>query len=481
MIYKTKIHNDFFIVLGIIFSVSCFNPAQAMSSGKIVAAGVKPNNLFSDNMVLQKGVSVPVWGTAKDNEKITVSFNNQIVSTVAKNGRWMVKLTPMPYITTPVTMAIAGDDTVYIKNILVGEVWLCSGQSNMERQLRSRPPQPLIDNWEKERNAADYPEIREYYVPEKYEKEKIEDVNGKWTVCSPKTVSDFSTFGYFFARDLFGKLKVPVGIIFSAFGGTPAEDWTSEKALKSNRALSEIVKDYYKPAPGWQPEGKVMSGLYNGMIYPLIPYSIKGVAWYQGEPNNNDPVLYKTILSNMILNWRKDFRQGNFPFLIVQITLHNDMPPELRESQFLVYKELKNTALIVTTDIVDENIHSPHKQPVGERFTLAAEALAYGEKLEYSGPMYQSYSIKDGKIILHFSHTDGKLISKGTSLEGFTIAGADKKFITADAEISGNEVIVFNSKIKKPVAVRYGWENIPVCNLFNSAGLPASPFRSDVQ
>ena len=450
-----------------------------LSLSALCLGHVKPNSLFSNNMVLQKGAEVPVWGTAGKDEKITVSFNSQVISTVAKDGKWMVKLKPMPYITNPSTMTIAGDDTVCIKNILVGEVWLCSGQSNMERQLGPRPPQPLIDNWEKERDAANYPEIREFYIPEKYEPGKIEDVNGKWTVCSPKTVSDFSAVGYFFARDLYRKLKVPVGIIFSAFGGTPAEDWTSKKALESNPALSELVKDYYKPTPGWKPKGKVMSGLYNGMIYPLIPYSIKGVAWYQGESNNNDPVLYKTILSNMIKDWRKDFSEGNFPFLIVQITPHNDMPPELRESQFLVYKELKNTALIVTTDIGDVHIHSPHKQPVGMRLALAARALAYGENIEYSGPVYKSYSVKGNKIILHFSHTNGRLISKGSKLTGFTIAGADKKFVPADAKIKGTAIIVYSNKIKKPAAARYGWANVPVCNLFNSAGLPASPFRTD--
>jgi sialate O-acetylesterase len=223
-----------------------------------------------------------------------------------------------------------------------------------------------------------------------------------------------------------------------------------------------------------------MNGLYNGMIYPLIPMSIKGVAWYQGESNNDDPVLYKDILANMIKDWRKNFGEGDLPFLIVQITPQKYMPPQLRESQFLVYKEMKNTALIVTTDIGDVHIHSPHKQPVGKRLMLAALALAYGQKITYSGPVYQSYSIKGNKIVLHFTHTNGKLVSKGGKLTGFTIAGTDKKFVPANAKIKGTEVVVYSRMAKKPVAARYGWANVPVCNLVNSAGLPASPFRTDV-
>lgn len=446
-------------------------------------ANVKPVSLFTDNMVLQKGVEIPVWGKAADGEKITVSFNGQVVSAVTSNGKWMVKLKPLPYTTTPSTITIAGNDTVYIKNVLVGEVWLCSGQSNMERQLGPRPPQPLITDWEKERDAANYPQIREYYVPLKYSADKIEDVNSKWTVCSPQTVSDFSAVGYFFAKELYNKLKVPIGIIFSAFGGTPAEDWTSKAALEANPELADLVKNYSNVQKGYQPAGKVMSGLYNGMIYPLIPYAIKGVAWYQGEANNDHPKQYEIILPNMIHNWRQDFGQGDFPFLIVQIAPHKEMTPEIREAQLLVTKKVNNTALIVTTDCGDANdIHPPHKQPVGERLALAARALAYKEKIEYSGPVYQSYKIKGNKIILYFTHTGKGLTTKDNApLKGFTIAGSDKNIIPADAKIKGKTIIVYSDKVSKPIAARYGWSNVPDVNLYNKEGLPASPFRTDVQ
>jgi sialate O-acetylesterase len=448
-----------------------------------VDAKVKPGTLFSDHMVLQKGIEVPVWGTADEGGRVSVHFHGQTVSTIAKNGKWMVKLEPLPYVTIPETMTITGNDTIIIRDILVGEVWLCSGQSNMERQLGPRPPQPLIKDWEKERDAADYPAIREYYVPLKYSKEKINDVNSIWTVCSPRTVSDFSAVGYFFARDLYKKLNVPVGIIFSAYGGTPAEDWMSEEALETDSTLSEVYNNYDHLTDGWKPDGKVMSGLYNGMIYPLIPFAIKGVAWYQGESNVDYPKYYRATLSSLITNWRKDFNEGNFPFLIVQITPHKDMIPELREAQRLVAASVPNTALIVTTDCGDANeIHAPHKQPVGKRLTLAARALAYGEKIEYSGPMFKSYEIKENKIIIHFIHAESGIVAQGESkLKGFTIAGANKNFVSARAIIKGNTVVVSNKQIKKPVAVRYGWANVPDVNLFNGEGLPASPFRTDTK
>jgi len=448
-----------------------------------VHAELSVNSIFSDHMILQKGVVVPVWGTAGEGEKIAVSFNGQTVSAITANGKWLVKLLPMPYQLTPLSMTVSGKNTITIHDILVGEIWLCSGQSNMERQLGPRPPQPLITDWEKERDAAGYPLIREYYVPLQYSKTKINDVKSCWTVCSPQTVTDFSAIGYLFAKNLFINLKVPVGIIFSAFGGTPAEDWISETSLKSNSKLKELVANYDKPTIAWKPTGKTMSGLYNGMIYPLLPYALKGVVWYQGESNNDRPTFYKTILTTLITNWRQDFHQGNIPFLIVQIAPHKDMCPELRESQFLVNQKVPNTALIVTTDCGDaENIHPSHKQPVGERLAIAARALAYNEKIEYSGPVYRSFSINNDEVILSFGHIGKGLMAKqNDELKGFTISGVDKKFVQAKAIIKGNQVVVTGKGIIKPVAVRYGWSNVPDVNLFNIDGLPASPFRTDTE
>ena len=448
-----------------------------------VRAEVSLNSLFSDHMIVQKGAAVPVWGTAGEGEKVTVRFNGQTVSTVAMKGKWMIRLLPMDYQLTPLTMKVSGINTIIINDILVGEIWLCSGQSNMERQLGPRPPQPLITDWEKERDAANYPLIREYYVPLKYSDSKTADAQSSWTVCSPKTVPDFSAIGYLFAKNLFLQLKVPVGILFSAFGGTPAEDWISETALKNNSKLKELVAGYDKPTTAWKPTGKTMNGLYNGMIYPLLPYALKGVVWYQGESNNDRPALYKTILTTLITNWRKDFHQGVIPFLIVQIAPHKDMCPELRESQFMVSQKVTNTALIVTTDCGDaENIHPSHKQPVGERLAIAARALAYKERVEYAGPVYRSFTIKNDEVILNFRHIGKGLTAKrNDELKGFTIAGEDKKFVPANAVIKGNQIVVSDKNIKKPVAVRYGWSNVPDVNLFNGDGFPASPFRTDVE
>lgn len=447
-------------------------------------AKVRPNSIFSDHMVLQKGVPVSVWGTADNNEKVTVKFNGQTETATTVNGKWLVKLKPMPYVTIPTQMTIAGKDTtVVINDILVGEVWICSGQSNMERQLGPRPPQLPIYNWEKERDDADYPLIREYYVPLKYSREKVADANSKWSVCSPQTVPDFSAVGYFFARDLFKSLNVPVGILFTAHGGTPAEDWTSLDALKANSKLTPFVSKYDSIINlSWHPNGEIISGLYNGMLYPIIPYSVKGVAWYQGESNDSRAKDYPVVLSTMIQNWRTDFQNKNMPFLIVQVAPYQYLSPEIREAQLKVAQSVKNVALIVTTDCgMATDIHPPHKQPVGERLAKAANVLAYGENSEYSGPIYKSNKVKGDKIILKFTHTGKGLIAKGsTELKGFQIAGSDKKFLPAVARIQGKTIIVTNDNIKNPIAVHYGWSSVPAVNLFNQEGFPASPFRTDV-
>ncbi|SFW78992.1 sialate O-acetylesterase [Chitinophaga sancti] len=454
--------------------VACFSNAYAT---------LKPVSLFSDHMVLQKGVVVPVWGTAGEGALVTVQYNGQSVSAKTVQGKWMLSLQPLPYISKGSEMKIfSGPDTIHIQDVLVGEVWLCSGQSNMERQLGPRPPQQPIYNWEQERDAANYPLIREYYVPLKYSTTTIPDVNNQWTVCSPQTVSDFTAVGYFFAKNLYAKMQVPVGIIFSAFGGTPAEDWTSIAALESNPNLKDMIQNYAKTisGPGWKPQGQCISGLYNGMIYPLLPYAIKGVAWYQGESNNDRAAEYQEILPTMIANWRTDFKQPEMPFLIVQIAPHKGMRPEIREAQFLVVKKVKKTALIVTTDCGDSaDIHPTHKQPVGERLAIAAAGLAYGVKGEYSGPMFQQSTQEKDQLIVTFSHTGKGLVAKGDTLTGFEISNG-QEYYPAIARIQKNKIVLFNEHVPHPTLVRYGWTNVPKVNLYNKEGLPASPFRNDV-
>ena len=483
-------------------------------------AEVKPNSLFSDHMVLQRGVEVPIWGSAAEGEKVSVNFNGQTASTNAVNGKWMVKLKKLEA-GGPYTMTITGTNTVSINDILVGEVWLCSGQSNMERQLGPRQGQKPIIDWEKELSEANYPQIREYYVPLKFSHIAVDDIGSKWEVCSPITAKEFSAVGYFFAQNLFNDIHVPIGILFTAWGGTPAEQWTSEASLANNPVLTELVENYQKaikgypaaldkykrdepmlidkfrsdsakakeenkpaprkPAPPGNPAtSRTIGTLYNAMITPLVPYAIKGACWYQGEANNDRYKQYVPLIETLIETWRKDFQVGDFPFLIVQIAPHKDMKPEIREAQLIITQQTKNTALIVTTDCGDSaDIHPSHKQPVGERLAVAAKALAYKSKAEYSGPVYHSIKIDNDKAVLSFTHTGKGLSAKDGELTGFTIAGSDSMFVPAKAEIKGNKVIVQSAAVKQPVAVRYGWANVPHVNLYNREGLPASPFRTE--
>jgi len=489
-------------------------------------ANVKPNSLFSDNMVLQRGVVVPVWGTAKDSETITVEFEKQRITTVAKDGKWMIKLKPLKA-GGPFTMKILGEDTITIQNILVGEVWVCSGQSNMERQLGLRNGQKPIVNWIEEAASANYPEIRQFYVPRNYfiktnlADTMFADAKSKWVVCDTSTVKDFSAVGFFFARELYKKYQVPIGMLFSSVGGTPAENWTTRAALEANPELKVLAEQYdkarsdypaalekynkekpsllakwaadtlnalaaqkpfpIKPAPPRNPIGGC-GGLYNAMINPLIPYAIKGVIWYQGESNGGRGKQYQTLFPIMITDWRLHWNEGDFPFLYVQIAPYRGADPMIREAQFLTLKKVPNAAMVVTADCGDSaDIHPTHKQPVGERLALAARALAYKEKIEYSGPLFDNYAIKDNVIELTFTHIGKGLVAKDGELTGFTICGPDKKFVPATAVISGDKINISSPSINYPTAVRYGFNNLATGNLFNADGLPASPFRTDVE
>lgn len=478
------------------------------------------NSLFSDNVVLQQNKPLPIWGTGSDGEKIEVTLGNHSATATVSGGKWRVRLDALPA-GGPYTLTVRGDNALTVGNVLVGEVWVCSGQSNMERQLGPRNGQKLLENWQQEAAAADFPQIRMFFVARNPAPNPVEDAHGKWVVCSPATVKDFSAVGFFFARALQADLKVPVGMIFSAVGGTPVEAWTSQAALESVPAGAELLRkadqdirefpaklaQYKTDEPGLlqkyeqdvaaaaaagkpapkkpsapaDPTNKHPSGLFNGMIAPLMPCAIRGVIWYQGESNGGRGKQYRTLFPLMIRDWRSRWQQGDVPFCFVQLATYRASDPMIREAQFLALTRVAQTAMVVTTDVGDaSDIHPTRKVPVGVRLALAARAVAYHEKIEFSGPLFAASEFKDGKVILHFSHANG-LTAKGGVLTGFVIAGADRKWVPADAVIHGDTVVVNSPTVSAPTAVRYNWAGVADGNLFNSADLPASPFRTDAE
>lgn len=436
-----------------------------LSQGRAVQADVKPHALITEGMVLQQGMPAPIWGTAEEGEKVLVRFQDHEATATTKDGKWMVRLEKLKA-GGPFEMTISGKNTIQLKNVMVGEVWICSGQSNMEWPV-SHSADP-----EKTKANSKNPKIHLFTVKKASSPTPLTDVTGQWAECGPDSVMGFSAVAYFFGRDLQKALDVPVGLIHTSWGGTPAELWTSERVLTSTPELKNLKG----------------SGLYNGMIAPLIPFAIRGAIWYQGESNAGQAYLYRTLFSAMIKNWREDWKQGDFPFLFVQLAPFSKIVTEpeesawaeLREAQLLTSLNVPQTAMAVITDVGDANdIHPKKKEPVGGRLALAARAVAYGQNIIFSGPIYDRMTVEGSKAVLSFKSLGGGLVAKDGSLAGFTIAGEDHKFYNATAEIQGNQVVVSSDKVAKPVAVRYGWANCPVVNLWNKEGLPASPFRTD--
>lgn len=449
-----------------------------------VRADVKPHPLFTDGAVLQQGVQVPVWGTCDPGEAVTVRISSADAKSVAKaesaDGHWHATL-PALKAGGPYTLTVEGKNTVTVKDVLVGEVWVASGQSNMEMHLSG------CEGAKETIAASTNPMIRLFTVPKKVSDTPVKQLNAKWEPCDPKTVGRFSGVAYYFARDLQKALDVPVGIIHTSWGGTLAEAWTSRAALEANPELKGLIPakfaiDDKKPNPN---QGTV---LFNGMIEPILPYAVKGAIWYQGESNANRAYQYRTLFPAMIQSWRAAWKNPDMPFLFVQLApwqkIVNEPQEsnwaELREAQLLTSLKLPHTGMAVITDVGDPNdIHPKKKEPVGGRLALAAEALVYGKKNEYSGPLYDKLKVDGNKAVLSFTHVGKGLEAKGGPLTGFTVAGEDHKFHNASATIEGDKVVVSSDKVAKPVAVRYGWANCPVVNLFNADGLPATPFRTD--
>lgn len=522
-----KMHYGGMVVLAGVLAVLTVCAASSLADVKLPA-------VIGDNMVLQQGVNVPIWGWAEPGEQIVIKFGLSSIAwgaVTGQDGKWVVKIEP-GQAGGPYDMIIEGENQIVLKNVLVGEVWVCSGQSNMEMPLGNVNPSVTYDgviNYEKEIAEANYPNIclfnvesKKVYVP------RTADGNS-WCRCSPETVKTFSATAYFFGRQLHQQLDVPVGLISACFGGTPAEAWTSRKFLETERDFRGILHRYDRAVAIYpkvkkkyeqelkkfeqivakaKAEGKKVprqpahlrqqpmgpghphapGGLYNAMIAPLIPHGIRGAIWYQGEANAGRAYQYRKLFPTMIKNWRNDWGQGDFPFLFVQLANFMSVSPEPTESEWAELREaqlmtlsLPRTGMAVIIDIGEaDDIHPKNKQDVGSRLALWALAKIYGKDMVYSGPIYKSMDIDGNKVALHFKHTGGGLEAKGGPLKGFAIAGADRKFVWADAKIEGDTVVVSSEEVAEPVAVRYAWANNPVCNLYNAEGLPASPFRTDI-
>jgi sialate O-acetylesterase len=490
--------------------------AFALAAALVARADVKLATVFSDHMVLQQGASLPVWGWADEGELVVVQYRDQVAQTRAKNGKWQVKLAPMKASARPAVLLVLGNNRVELKNVVVGEVWVASGQSNMQWALRQTV------NWQAAAAASTNPNLRLFYVPRVKSPQPVADIQGQynnakpaWTVASPETTPDFSAVAYFFGRDLQKALGVPVAIIHTSWGGSPAEVWMSERVLAGNSDYKRDILDAYPaayknyeaakarhpealakakqagaktlpqaPREPWRP-----TELYNSMIHPLIPFAIKGAIWYQGESNAGRAWQYRTLFADMIQNWRKDWGQGSFTFLTVQLAPFTKILPEpadsnwaeLREAQILASRNVGNAATVVITDVGEENdIHPQQKEPVGARLALQARKLAYGENLVASGPTFKSASFGGGKATVTFGDMGQGLEARGGELKGFAICGKDGKFAWATAKIVGKDKVELTSAgVKEPVAVRFGWANFPVVNLWNKDGLPANPFRTD--
>ena len=498
-----------------------FAPVFVLTIGattfQIARADVKLSPLFSEHMVLQRDAPIPIWGEAKANETVSVALGDSQAQTAADAaGHWILNL-PARHAATDLVLTVRGQNTLSVKDVSVGEVWLASGQSNMEFRV------PRTKNAEAEIAAANFPQIRQFRVARNIADTPQRALKGQWELAVPQSVSSFSAVAYFFARDLHQKLKVPVGILHASYGGTVAEAWTSEKALKSNPALDVVFQDWQQklaiypqekvkydaqmarwkeradaakvagtkaPTAPFAPAGPggkgTPSGLYNGMIAPLVPYGIRGVIWYQGESNSRAPELYRTLFPALIEGWRADWKR-ELPFLWVQLANFHAVQTEPSQDGWANIREAQASALTVpqtgmavAIDVGEANdIHYANKQAVGHRLALIALHDQYGQTGEFSGPQFTTMKAENGALRLNFSHAAGLKARAGGELKGFAIAGADGKFGWAQAKIDGASIVLSSPQVLAPVAARYNWADNPIGNLVNAAALPAAPFRTD--
>ncbi|MCA9175212.1 MAG: sialate O-acetylesterase [Planctomycetales bacterium] len=441
--------------------------------------------IFSDHMVLQRDQELPVWGWDTAGAEVTVSIDGkQQKAKAGDDGKWMVKL-PAMKAGGPHELVVEGSSRKAFKDVLVGEVWICSGQSNMEWTV-SRS-----NNSAEEAKNGDHPQIRHIKFGHRPSEKPATDVpsNG-WEVCTPETVPNFTAVGYFFGRRLQQELNVPIGLIGSNWGGTRIEPWTAPEGFKSNPNLKSI-SDKLDSFPEKNNKGAINHqsalALYNGMIHPMVPFGVRGAIWYQGESNNGEGMLYYEKMKALIQGWRTIWNNDDMPFYFVQLApfTYGGDPTRLAgiwEAQTRTLRDVPHTGMAVTVDIANlKDIHPKNKQDVGARLALWALAQDYGKKdLVVSGPLYRSMKKEGSKIRLTFDHVGGGLVSRdGEPLSWFTIAGKDGNFVEAKATIDGDNVVVECDAVPSPEHVRFGWSQLAEPNLSNKEGLPASPFRTD--
>ena len=463
-------------------------------AGGVASADVSLNNMFGDHMVLQQGIRNKVWGTAEPGEAVTVTIGQQSHATTAdKDGRWHVLLDPITAYGGPHTLTVKGKNTVAFNDVLIGEVWLCSGQSNMEWSVNQSKDPDL------EKAAATFPQIRLLTVPNVGTQEPQSNFVGRWEVCSPQTVGDFSAVGYCFGRQLHHTLGVPVGLIDTSWGGSAAEAWVDRRKLAAHERF-KVIHDRWAKQEAEKPDDPSMKGphragnLHAGVLAPTIGYGIRGVIWYQGEQNADRAYQYRELFPFLIGSWREEWGLGDFPFYWVQLAdfrAERAEPgdstwAELREAQTMTMQKLPQTGQAVIHDIGEgKDIHPKNKQDVAKR--LARWALAETYKVPGivgRSPLYKSMEKQGNKIIVAFDHvgSDAKAWRPFDVAEprGFTIAGADRKFVPAQAAVAADgRIEVWSDTVAEPVAVRYAWADNPVCNMYSADGLPLTPFRTD--
>jgi sialate O-acetylesterase len=440
-------------------------------------AQIKLPSLFADNMVLQQKSEATIWGWGNPGSeiKVTGSWNKDTVKTKVSNlAVWKIKL-KTPGAGGPFTLAIIGNNKVVLNNVLIGEVWICSGQSNMEWNADYK-----FNNSDEEIRNATFPEIRLFQVKKAGSETRQENCFASWEVCSPESMHSFSAVGYFFGRNLFQNLKVPIGIINVSWGGTPAEVWVKKDLVESDPLLKEYAGKL-KESDGWPTRPGVV---FNAMIAPLLPFRIAGAIWYQGESNAETPESYRKLFRTLIENWRHDF-DNDFPFYYVQIAPYaygqQSRAAWIREAQ-MQSMDIPKTGMVVVSDLVDniKDIHPRNKQDVGKRLANWALAETYGvQGLVYKSPVYESMKIEKKGIRIAFTNANNGLVSRGGDLTAFEIAGSDKVFHPAKAKIEGSTLLVLAPEVKLPVAVRFSFSNDAIGNLFSQEGLPVAPFRTD--